>query len=193
MDKKLPAFFSRTLFHTGVQIIREPDIRIGRKNADFGQGFYLSNDEDFSRRWARTGKDVTAYLNRYEMDYDGLKIKRFERSQEWFDYIFDNRAGHPDALKDYDIIIGPIANDTLYDTGGIITSGLINRQQAFRMLSVGPAYEQIVIKTDRAAERLRFAEALEISQSEVEGYRAIVREEEKRFLEQSAEVLIKLM
>ena len=31
------------MFHTGYAEIREPDIRYGRKNADFGQGFYLSD------------------------------------------------------------------------------------------------------------------------------------------------------
>ena len=40
------------LFHTGFQVIEKPDIKFGRANADFGQGFYLSNDEEFSRRWA---------------------------------------------------------------------------------------------------------------------------------------------
>ena len=40
-----------TLYHTGYQEIREPDIRHGRKNADFGQGFYLTPDRDFSVRW----------------------------------------------------------------------------------------------------------------------------------------------
>ena len=38
------------LFHTGFQVIQKPDINMGRANADFGQGFYLSNDEEFSRR-----------------------------------------------------------------------------------------------------------------------------------------------
>ena len=32
------------LFHTGYQIITSPDITIGRRNADFGQGFYLSDN-----------------------------------------------------------------------------------------------------------------------------------------------------
>ncbi|MBQ9562757.1 MAG: DUF3990 domain-containing protein [Lachnospiraceae bacterium] len=41
------------LFHTGYQIIERPDIHAGRTNADFGQGFYLSDDEEFSKRWAR--------------------------------------------------------------------------------------------------------------------------------------------
>ena len=41
------------LYHTGFQEIREPDLTIGRKNADFGQGFYLTSDKDFSERWAK--------------------------------------------------------------------------------------------------------------------------------------------
>ena len=48
------------LYHTGEVVIREPDIRRGRKNADFGQGFYLTPDEEFARRWetasARLGR-----------------------------------------------------------------------------------------------------------------------------------------
>lgn len=41
------------LYHTGFAEIREPDVRYGRKNADFGQGFYMSDNEEFSKRWAR--------------------------------------------------------------------------------------------------------------------------------------------
>lgn len=41
------------LYHTSSVEIREPDITRGRKNADFGQGFYLTPDTDFARRWAR--------------------------------------------------------------------------------------------------------------------------------------------
>ena len=38
------------LFHAGVSEIRKPDIHYGRKNADFGQGFYLSPEKEFSCR-----------------------------------------------------------------------------------------------------------------------------------------------
>ena len=36
------------LYHAGPVIIQEPDIYRGRKNADFGQGFYLTSDEEFA-------------------------------------------------------------------------------------------------------------------------------------------------
>lgn len=102
-----------TLFHTGFSEIRTPDLTIGRSNADFGQGFYLSDDEQFSRRWARTRRGTETYLNRYELDTTGLLIKRLSRDETWFDYIFSNRAGKADAFSAYDVIVGPIANDTL--------------------------------------------------------------------------------
>jgi len=41
-----------TLYHTSDREIKSPDIYYGRKNADFGQGFYMSPDRDFSYRWA---------------------------------------------------------------------------------------------------------------------------------------------
>ncbi|MBR0152362.1 MAG: DUF3990 domain-containing protein [Lachnospiraceae bacterium] len=128
------------LFHAGYQIIERPDIHAGRTNADFGQGFYLSDDEEFSKRWTRERRGFSAWLNRYELDTEGLKIKRFDRDAEWFAYIFANRANRSDSLAEYDVITGPIANDTLYNTWGIITSGLLEEKQALQLLSLGPAY-----------------------------------------------------
>ena len=54
------------LYHTGFDEIKHPDIHIGRKNADFGQGFYLSPDLDFTRRWSRIRNDRNTYINTYE-------------------------------------------------------------------------------------------------------------------------------
>lgn len=171
------------LFHTGFSEIRTPDLTVGRKNADFGQGFYLSDNEEFSRRWARTRRGMETYLNRYELDPTGLLIKRFSRDGAWFDYIFANRMGKADALAGYDVIVGPIANDTLYDTWGVLTSGLIGRETAIELLSVGPAYEQTVIKTEKAAAALRFTEAVVLPPEEIAAYRETVRQEEADFQE----------
>jgi len=181
------------LFHSGFQVIRDPDIRIGRKNADFGQGFYLSDKEEFCRRWARERKGLTTYLNRYEIVFSGLNVKHFIKDEEWFNYIFENRAGRADALSEYDVIIGPIANDTIYDTWGIITSGQLKREQALQLLMIGPCYEQTVIKSDKALEALSFIDAAALTSEEIWEYRAVVRQEEELYQEQFAELLNKLL
>lgn len=46
------------LYHTGTLEIRNPEIDHRRKNADFGQGFYLTPDREFTYRWA--GADAFA-------------------------------------------------------------------------------------------------------------------------------------
>ena len=169
------------LFHTGYQEIRRPDVHFGRKNADFGQGFYLTANEAFAGKWARERKGETIHINSYELDLDGLKIKRFERGGEWFDYLLANRTRQPDALANYDVILGPIANDTIYDTFGIITSGFLPRDQALSLLMLGPAYEQIVLKTEKAAAQLRWLSVRVPEKAEIAAFRDAVRREEEAY------------
>ena len=180
------------LYHTGFQEIRVPDVHYGRTNADFGQGFYLSCDREFACRWAREQKGRLPILNTYELDLSDLQVYRFQRELAWFDYIFANRAGKADSMPETDVIIGPIANDTLYNTFGIITSGFLKREDALALLMLGPAYEQIVLKTQKAAEHLRFISSQVLESSEIAGYREMVADEEAEYQRLMGETLEKL-
>ena len=141
------------LYHTSNMIIENPDIKRGRENADFGQGFYLTSDYEFCKRWILQD----AYINVYELDIEGLDVVRFERDQKWFDYIFNNRRKNDKISAD--VIIGPIANDTIYETYGVLSSGFIESDDAAKLLQVGPEYIQIAIKTDKAKAKLRWLRA----------------------------------
>ena len=151
-----------TLYHVGTREIREPDVHYGRKNADFGQGFYLTPELAFARRWA--GDE--AVLNRYELSLDGLSVHRFTRDAAWFAYLFDNRRLR-DRLE-ADVIVGPIANDTIFNTMGIFSSGFLPPEEALRLLRIGPEYTQVALKTERAAARLRWLGAEAIARPEEE-------------------------
>ncbi len=181
-----------TLYHAGFDIIPRPDIHFGRKNADFGQGFYLSRDKDFCKRWAREKRGFETILNKYSLSLDGLKIKRLERGSEWFDYIFANRRSQPDTLAEYDVIIGAIANDTLFDTMGMTTSGVLSREISSALLMLGAEYEQTVIKTELAASRLSFLGAERLDSSELARCKAALRAKEEAFIELFASKLERL-
>jgi hypothetical protein len=146
------------LYHSGLTEIQNPDIYHGRKNADFGQGFYMTPDHAFARRWTLSSKDTTPVINVYRLNTDHLEVVRFTRDTEWFSYIFNNRRGYPDFLS-ADVIIGPIANDTIFDTLGILTSGLLSDEEALHLLMVGPVYTQVVIKTPRGRDQLEWVES----------------------------------
>ncbi len=141
------------LYHTSSVIIEDPDIKHGRENADFGQGFYLTTDYEFCKRWILQD----AYINEYELLLDDLDIVRFDRSQQWFDYIYNNRRRNDTIVAD--VIIGPIANDTIYETYGVLSSGFIQSADAAKLLQVGPEYVQVAIKTDKAKAKLRWINA----------------------------------
>lgn len=171
------------LFHVGYAVISEPDIHFGRKNADFGQGFYLSPQEEFACRWAKERRDAVPYLNSYELELSGLRVHTFARTADWYDYITRNRRTAQDAMPEVDVIRGPIANDTIYNTFGIFTSGLLGREESLRLLCLGPEYEQIVIKTERALAELHFQGARPLTEEELVRYRRIREEEERAYQE----------
>ena len=154
------------LFHTGNTEIRIPDIYRGRKNADFGQGFYLTPDMDFAYRWA--GAD--AIVNEYELDEEGLLIHRFIRGEDWFNYIYHNRRAI-DGLS-ADVVVGPIANDTIFETFGIISSGFFKPADAMKLLMIGPEFTQAAIKTEKAANRLHWIRSEKIVKLDVEQRKA---------------------
>lgn len=181
------------LYHTGFFEIPVPDLRRGRANADFGQGFYLSDDPAFSERWATEKKGSKTYINRYELNTDNLQIKRFERDEDWFRYIFSNRRRMPDTLKEFDVIIGPIANDTLFNTFGILTSGMLSDDVAMALLQLGPVYTQVVLKTERAKAALRFLGAATLDHDTLTANKTRLAAEEAAFQSLFSETLQRLL
>ena len=177
------------LFHTGYQEIKTPDIRHGRKNADFGQGFYMTADQAFAERWGKEMKDEQVYVNLYELDEEGLSVKVFSRDMEWFRYIAGNRSGRPDAYPEYDVIVGPIANDTIYDVMGIITSGFLPPETSLKLLRIGPEYRQIVLKTEKAAEALKLISSKILPPEMIRESRRLLHKEERAYQAAVAEAM----
>jgi hypothetical protein len=175
------------LYHSSKNIINKPDIYHGRSNADFGKGFYLSLDLDFSKKW-NSGTD--SYINIYELDLTNLNIKYLNQNTEWFNYILNNRQNN-DVFKDYDLIIGPISNDTLFDTFGLLTSGYIKDKKALKVLKQGPKYIQVVIKSEKALNNLKFINYINETEDEIIHFKAIVKKEEKKFLNKFYKILRK--
>ncbi len=181
----------RTLYHLGFAEIRQPDLTVGRKNADFGQGFYLSTDEAFSLRWATERKGSYTYLNTYILEDSGLTEHVFEQDEAWYGYIFSNRHSQKDTLPS-DMITGPIANDTLFDTWGILTSGLLSPGEALSLLRVGPCFTQTVIKTHKAASQLTWVSSRILGAEEIGRHRTEFLTEQTAYQTAFAEAMQKL-
>ena len=136
------------LYHGSKEEVVYPEIRITRYTKDFSWGFYCTNSYQQAYRWAdRRSADGIVNVYRYVENPD-LKILRFpEMSDEWLDFIAKCRAGetHP-----YDIVEGPMADDTIWDYVNGFTSGQISREAFWALAKFKHPTHQISFHTVNA-------------------------------------------
>lgn len=114
-----------TLYHGSNVVITKIDLTLSKPGKDFGKGFYLNpNAEQAMEMARRTVRRLTSgepIVNAFEFDDSvltrtgSLKIKTFDDySEEWAQFFLTNRNNRSDSpAHDYDIVIGPIADDTV--------------------------------------------------------------------------------
>ncbi len=148
------------LYHGSYLEIAEPDLTHSRLNVDFGRGFYVTPLYEQAVKWCgkfkRRGKD--GIISRYAFDESReaeLKILRFDfYSEDWLDFILSCRSGK-DAI-DYDLVVGGVANDKVFNTVELFFDGLIDKKEAIDRLRYEKPNLQICFCTEKALEFLRF-------------------------------------
>lgn len=148
------------LYHGSKAIVESPEIRIQRYNKDFYFGFYCTQFPEQAIRWA-TRFDGVGYLNEYiYIPNDGLKIKSFsEMTEEWLDFIVACRMGQAHA---YDIVEGPMANDTIFNYVQNFVDGKISREAFWALAKFKKPTHQISFHTARALATLSFMKGCEV-------------------------------
>ena len=62
-----------TLYHGSEQLVETPTFGSGKKNNDFGLGFYCTESEELAKEWAVSSLR-NGFANRYSLDTEYLKI-----------------------------------------------------------------------------------------------------------------------
>lgn len=140
------------VYHGGTETVENPICKFGRKNLDFGQGFYVTNLREQAITWANNmarNRKMPAVLNRYRLDRETIlqnaRCKIFKAyDKEWLEFIVGNRTGQ-ELAKDYDYVEGGIANDRVVDTVNLYIAGLMELSTALRELSKHQPNNQICI------------------------------------------------
>lgn len=128
------------LYHGSNVTIERPDLSRSKPFKDFGRGFYLSHDPAQAQERAAQVVDllkqgspsVTVFeWNEDDAIADGLKIKRFDDyCEEWAEFVLKNRDRHqPQPVHNYDIVVGPIADDGVTFQLRRYTDGIITMRQ----------------------------------------------------------------
>lgn len=142
------------LYHGSKEEVVYPEIRITRYTKDFSWGFYCTNNYQQAYRWADR-RSAYGIVNIYRyVENPELKILRFpEMSDEWLDFIAKCRVGetHP-----YDIVEGPMSDDTIWDYVNGFTSGQISREAFWALAKFKHPTHQISFHTANALRCLTF-------------------------------------
>lgn len=160
-----------TLYHGSYLSISAPLAKAGRKNLDFGHGFYVTKLQKQAEDWARIiatrrGRNVIPVVNVYRFnrskaEQDKIRFKVFDSYDlEWLNYVVDCRKGK-DISSDYDLVEGGVANDNVIDTVEDYEKGIITAEQALGQLRYKKVNHQICILNQSVIDNyLVFVESL---------------------------------
>jgi len=153
------------LYHGSNRVIDKIDLSKGRKYKDFGQGFYITHLREQAVAWSKQvadrfgGKPV---VTEYEFDLDasiadGLNVKVFESpTREWAEFVITNRKKDGEEFHhDYDIVIGPVADDNIARIFGLYDMNIIDLDAVVAGLTYKELNSQYFFGTERSLKYIR--------------------------------------
>lgn len=154
------------LYHGSNVVVEKPRLISPKRLLDFGAGFYLTSDLEQARKWAsRTtllreeGQAVVSVYDISEEELQRLAVLVFNApNREWLRYVAANRMGRQTDAQ-YDVIIGPVANDQVIRTVNNYLNGYFTEDIAIQLLLPQKLKDQYAFKTDKAIQILHFLEA----------------------------------
>lgn len=164
------------LYHGSVSIVEKPIYGKGKHYNDYGLGFYCTESLNLAKEWA-VKENQDGYANKYALDLSGLRIldlsgKGFttlhwiavlvqnrifntanEVAKEGKQYLIDHFAL---PIEDYDVIKGYRADDCYFLYAANFLNNALTVQRLSAALRLGNLGEQIVLKSPKAFNQLRF-------------------------------------
>ena len=162
------------LYHGSKDIIEKSLKNKGKKNNDYGLGFYCTDNINLAKEWAVT-RTHDGFANKYSLDINGLNILNLQDYDliYWISILLENRDLHSSDnflpggkefliknyhidLSDYDIIVGYRADDSYFSYMRRFMSGGLSLEQLEDVLHYGHLGLQYVLISDKAFSRIKF-------------------------------------
>lgn len=151
------------LYHGSNVSVEKPKIITPNRALDFGAGFYVTSSEDQAIKWAKLQANRRSFgvptVSMYEFDMNilnKLNVKTFDSAdEEWLAFVVSNRKGIYSGPK-FDVVIGPVANDTTITVLNSYIAGQITEKIALLMLEPQKLVDQFAFLTYDALNNLNF-------------------------------------
>ena len=181
----------RKIYHGSVKIIEKPVYGAGRRDNDYGFGFYCTEDIELAKEWAASD-ERGGFVNCYEVDESGMQFLDLQQRSgkntpddgeqlvlQWMALLLDNRAvrlGSPVErrgkeficssflmdISNYDYLIGYRADDSYFSYARAFLSNTLTISQLSAAMRLGDLGLQYVIRSPRMFDRIRFCEAVPV-------------------------------
>jgi len=152
------------LYHGSTVGVEKPDLQKCRAETDFGQAFYTTTSLEQAKQWAKIkqkrAKVQSMVVSEFEFDEkllhtNGYKVRHFEKAtKDWLEFVKNNRRGV--NTENYDFVMGPVANDSLYATILLYEQGVLSADAAIDQLKTYTLFDQLSFHTQRALDNLQF-------------------------------------
>ena len=143
------------IYHGSFCEIKKPEIINGKYTKEFGEGFYCTILKEQAIKWAKKYENPVVNIYEYKQD-SSLNIKEFGlMTEEWLDFIIDCRAG---KKHNYDIVIGAMADDQVYNYINDLIEGNITRDAFWELAKFKHPTHQIAFCTVKSLECIKFIE-----------------------------------
>jgi len=150
---QLTSQYFMKVYHGGYVAIEMPQILKSRFPKDFGEGFYCTESKQQAVRWASRYDTAVVSVYKYTPDKN-LKMLVFkEMTEEWLDFIVDCRSG---KKHNFDIVIGAMANDQIYNYISDFIDGILTREQFWVLAKFKYPTHQICFCNEKALKTLQF-------------------------------------
>lgn len=157
------------VYHGSIEEVKKPEIRQSNRSLDYGSGFYTTTSYEQAQKWVeRRMKDKgvsVGYVNVYELDKEMIKHMKsliFEKTtEEWVDFVMKNRTERG-FVHDYDIVYGPVADDSVYTQFTLFEGGIISMPTLIQELKTYKLVDQYLFHTEKSLLAIKFIESKRI-------------------------------
>ena len=151
------------LYHGSNCDIAKIDLAMCKPFKDFGQAFYLTTILTQAREMARKfadrfgGESVVNAFDFEDGNLSGLNVKKFDQpDREWAEFVMANRSRNSTRPADeFDIIVGPIANDDIATLFRTFAIGVITIDELVQGMKSKKLNNQYAFRTERAVSFLK--------------------------------------
>ena len=174
------------IYHGSTNIIEKPSLSLGRRNNDYGPGYYCTYNLEMAKEWA-CKQNSDGFVNEYEIDISELKALDLLDGKHtvlnWIALLLNNRIfpindelgsvakqfildNYLINVSDYDIVCGYRADDSYFSYAQSFVHNGMPLRSLTDALKLGDLGTQFVLVSEKAFARIKFVRSIKVNRNE---------------------------